>query len=353
MNTGPDNVDPERTHLLKEFKHDAPLLACVFDPTGKFVFAGGRDQFVHRWEITTGKKISLDAHETWVCAMAIWQDALCTADYAGRVVCWSLTDDPPIAKWTIEAHHGTVRSVAVSPDEKLLATGGRDGKVRLWSTGTGKLAGELSGHEDQVYCVTFHPDGRYLASGDRHGQKPTVRLWDVVNQRETARLDASDLSAYRRGEDVEWGGVRDLAFSPDGAILACCGRHKYAGPATVLLFDHGTGEQTQKLVSTFKAVFHRVTFHPDGFLITAGGAIKSGELWLWNPKDKKSQRDKDDGSDATDNEPLAKIELIGPANCFDLHPDGAQIAVAHSTGKSTYPDGGAIGVYKMSAQKLE
>lgn len=102
-----------------------------------------------------------------------------------------------------------------------------------------------------------------------------------------------------------------------------------------------------------KAVFHRVTFHPDGFLITAGGAIKSGELWLWNPKDKKSQRDKDDGSDATDNEPLAKIELTGPANSFDLHPDGAQIAVAHSTGKSTYPDGGAIGVYRMSARESE
>ena len=95
-------------------------------------------------------------------------------------------------------------------------------------------------------ALRFIPDGRHLASGDRHSQRPTVRIWDLKNQRETVKLDAGDLSAYRRGEDVEWGGVRDLAFSQDGSILACCGRHKYAGPATVLLFNFRTNKANGK-----------------------------------------------------------------------------------------------------------
>jgi hypothetical protein len=49
-------IEPKKTHLLKEFKHDAPLLMCKYDSTGRFVFAGGRDQLVHRWEIATGKR---------------------------------------------------------------------------------------------------------------------------------------------------------------------------------------------------------------------------------------------------------------------------------------------------------
>jgi WD40 repeat protein len=344
-------IEPKKTHLLKEFKHDAPLLMCKYDSTGRFVFAGGRDQLVHRWEIATGKKISLEGHETWVCAMAGWKSAICTADYAGRVICWSLAADLPKVKWKIEAHQGTVRSVAVSPDGELLATGGKDGKVRLWSTDTGKPVGELSGHAGQVYCVAFHPRGRHLASGDRFNQKPTVRIWDVENQRETVKLDAVDLSAYRRGENVEWGGVRDLAFSPDGSTLACCGRHKYAGPATVLLFNHRTGKQTEKLVSTFKAIFNRVALHPNGFLIATGGAIKSGELWFWNSTDEKPTIDKAETTSANDREPLATIELAGPASCFDLHPDGKQIVVAQSSGNSTYPDGGMVGLYAMATQE--
>ena len=343
-------IEPEKTHLVKEFSHDAPLLACAFDRTGQFVCAGGRERSVHCWEIATGKKTALDAHETWVCALVSWKDSLCTADYSGRVICWSLANGPPEIKWTIEAHQGTVRSVAVSPDESLVATGGRDGKVRLWSADSGQPVAELSGHEDQVYGVVFHPDGRHLASADRHSQTPTVRIWELEGQREKASLDASDLSAYRRGENVEWGGVRDVAFSPDGSTLACCGRHKYAGQATVLLFDNHTGKQTEKLVSTFKAIFHRVTFHSPGFLIAAGGDIKSGELWFWNPTEQKLMPGK---PVAADNEPLAKIQLSGPANFFDLHPDGRQIAVAHSTGKSTYPDGGAIGIYDLSAATNE
>jgi WD40 repeat protein len=46
-------------------------------------------------------------------------------------------------------------SVALSPNEKVIATGGWDGRIRLFSASTGKPLGELSYHRESVHILAF------------------------------------------------------------------------------------------------------------------------------------------------------------------------------------------------------
>ena len=66
---------------------------------------------------------------------------------------------------------------------KLLATGSRDQKVRLYDCQTGQeFSAPLLGHLSGVERVSFAPDGRTLVSASRQW----VKLWNLATRREVA-----------------------------------------------------------------------------------------------------------------------------------------------------------------------
>ena len=65
----------------------------------------------------------------------------------------------------INSHHQLVRSVAFSPDSKILATSGADKAIRLWSVWSGEEIFTLTGHQNDVFGVAFSRDGSTVYSG--------------------------------------------------------------------------------------------------------------------------------------------------------------------------------------------
>ena len=77
---------------------------------------------------------------------------------------------------TLRGHTGTVRSVALSADGSLLASGGTDGTVRLWETRTRIQTGIRHGQTDGIWSVAVSADGHRLVSGGTDGTVSLGRL---------------------------------------------------------------------------------------------------------------------------------------------------------------------------------
>jgi WD40 repeat protein len=103
-------------------------------------------------------------------------------------------------------HSGNVSSLAVSPDGKLIASGGIDGTVRLWFADTGVLIRIIPVSHLWVHALAFSADGTMLATGSGD---LVVNVWQVATGKNLLALKGHPKGAPRA-----------LAFSSDGAVLA-------------------------------------------------------------------------------------------------------------------------------------
>lgn len=184
-----------------------------------------------------------------------------------------------------------VNSVAVSPDGSLVATAAGEGGVRLHDARTGALIRAIGEAGDR--SVTFSPDGRTLAAGGFHMDR-RVGIYDVQTGRRMLSLvghtewEADACTFSPNGAllastgvdrqilvwDLQTGALRHrlagqpfrvatLAFSPDGATLAC------GGDRTVRLWDMSTG-QLRKTLAGHRGWVCTVAFSPDGRSVASG-----------------------------------------------------------------------------------
>ena len=318
-------ADPLQTHVAQTFKHDAPLVGCRFDPTGRFVFAGSQDNNVIRWELAGDKKTVLSAHDSWVQSFAFTSggDVLVTGGYDGRLIWWPTVAEQPAPLRTIEAHHGWIRALAVSPDGKLLASCGNDQRVKLWNLADGSLVKELSGgHDRHVYNVAFHPDGEQLASGDLVGK---FVHWNVSTGAQVRDFKIESLSKYDGGFKADYGGPYSLTFNTDGSRLIAGGitnvTNAFAavGNPIVTEIDWAAGKEhlAHQLKDKISGKAWGLVWHPEGFVIAALGGGAGGRIAFWKP----DQKDE-----------FHLVNLGNSVRDLALHPDGLRLATPHYDG---------------------
>jgi hypothetical protein len=163
----------------------------------------------------------------------------------------------------LKGHTANIFNATYSPDGKLLASGGKDHKIRLWNPTTGVEVRILEGHTGDIYRVLFSPDGKLLASaaGDR-----TVRLWDPATGQLLKVLNGS-------------GVMYNLAFHPEGKILASS-----AGDGMIHVWEVPSG----KAIQAFKAHADRclgLAYSPDGKVLASAasaGTGGNGVIILWD-----------------------------------------------------------------------
>jgi eukaryotic-like serine/threonine-protein kinase len=160
-----------------------------------------------------------------------------------------------------------IAAVAFSPDSQMLATADSNGRTYLWAVPAGRRITTLTDPRTGIYgvrSVVFSPDGRLLVTSDSNGH---AYLWDVATWHEIAILTDSGTGAIGAA----------VAFSPNSQILATADSNGHA-----YLWDVGTRDQVATLTDPDSGNYGvwAVAFSPDGK--TLATADSNGRTYLWD-----------------------------------------------------------------------
>ena len=216
---------------------------------------------IRLWDIASGKhKRTLRRHKAPVKTVVFSPDS-------SMLVSWSSEGETTIRLWDVatgkhkrnlKGHTEMVEDVSFSPDGKTLASGGLDGTIRIWNAKTGKQehallenssGKDLAAQSAAVTVVMFNADGNVLASGHKNG---SIRVWniDTGEPRQTLRGHAEVVSS--------------ITFGPDGKTLASTSKD-----ATARLWDLNTGEQIY-ILTGYEWTTWRVFYYPNGLALATG-----------------------------------------------------------------------------------
>jgi WD40 repeat protein len=130
---------------------------------------------------------------------------------------------------SVIAHPGYgIYSLAISPDGTILATGGSDNKLKIWSLPEMTLLKTFEGHTDWVYSLDFSLDGKRLVSGGMDGN---FIIWDIENCKMSIKKPISELYVDP---------PMTVVFSKSGSEIISGTRYRFLGGG-VKLFSSENG----------------------------------------------------------------------------------------------------------------
>lgn len=338
------NFDGHRSYVTK----------LVFAPNGQTLYSASADQSICVWDIGQRKPMArLQGHTSGLSGLALCRDqqtlvscaedgsvrvwdprlesqqrfqavlpvqvggifgAVFTSD-SRRLITASLTNE--VTSWDCATGKETERipafgtnnlSIALSPDERLLAVGDREGTLKIWDTQKHHLVREWKPHSLPILKLCFLAGGKSLLSLAMNPHQPAeAKWWEIPSWRES-RFDLLEgkpcygisqsancqLVAFCSGGEslTVWDSIPDRmlasighgglspALSPDNRLIA----GTYGRGARI--WELVSGRQLAVLEQSANEVTS-VTFSPDGKRLVTGfrtGGNLQPALRVWDYK---------------------------------------------------------------------
>jgi len=179
--------------------HDHSVSCVRFLPSGDQIASASRDKSIRFWETSTGYCTKIwNGHEDWIRSIDITEDGsmVVSGSHDKTVRLWDVRKGECVQIMKEHSHHvecvafspATLASID-SPDGKtykgkgmgsFIASGSRDKTIKIWETATGQSIMTLTGHDNWVRDLQFHPSGKFLISTS---DDKSIRIWDLTQGR--------------------------------------------------------------------------------------------------------------------------------------------------------------------------
>lgn len=272
--------------------------AVAFSPDGNLVATASSNKTLKLWIAATGITCNtFDCSEN-VDSVDFSPDGKFIAfnsDYA-EIQIWNIEKDSWLT--TLECAPGGAKTIAFSPNGKLLASAGSGvGTIEIWDASNGELLNVLLGHSGSVRKVAFAPTGEFISSASYDN---TVRLWDTARcatrgKLEESLMDVISVSCDSRlvatasedrvikVVDSTTGTVRDVGehhsgyvtavtISGDGSLIASA-----STDATIKLWD--TRYDSYSTLEGHSKQVKALAFSPDGKFIASASLDHAVRMW--------------------------------------------------------------------------
>ncbi len=235
----------------------------AFSPESEYLVVGCDDSTLRIWDVETGALVQTAAiggvpiHLAWAAP-----DTVISAMHNDAISAWQVGADTPT--WTRAAGQGGLGAIAVSPDFTAMATGGRDGSIRIWNVGEQGVTPitTLNGHATLIGDIDWSPDGTMLASGCNDEE---IVIWDVASRTPRHRLLGHE------------GILKSVHFNPPSDRLISAG---WEGP--LRLWDTDSGELVLRLQG-HRGIVMGAQFAQDGNRVISGGSDGAVRIWEAGP----------------------------------------------------------------------
>lgn len=169
------------------------------------------------WPGAPERSRDLAHHRKGVYALLTHGDWLFSAGGEGMLTRWDARAARSVESLQLSNH--ALRCLDYSAERNELAVGSSDNHIYLLDADSLRIRHQLLAHDNSVFCIRYHPSGRYLLSGGRDAQ---LRIWELM---EVGPLQVDQQAAH-------WFTINDIAFRPDGRLFATASRDK-----TIKLWD--------------------------------------------------------------------------------------------------------------------
>jgi WD40 repeat protein len=237
----------------EEMLSDTPRIAIV--PQQQILISTTENHQIKARYIVEGKEYTYGQHDEWILSLALSPNGLylATGDRQGTVKIWNTEDRSNLH--TI-SHNSSILNLAIDPNNRYLVAVDTSKKILFWLLETAQL--EITQElEDLVWAIAISPDGKYLALGFRNGN---IQIWDFQQRKIKHHLTQIHQQIW------------SLAFDPQSEILASGG----AG-TSLCLWDITTGNLISQ--PTNRQDIYAITFSEKGETLAIAGIDKNIEIW--------------------------------------------------------------------------